>query len=179
MKKITQLTLSVSSALLIVGCSTTPTAKNYSEYMNQPNVKNGEVQNADNKALNKPAWNDLKISNATSVRRDLDGNYANNPNKGYLFVRANIVNEGTTPVQAKWRCKFYDSNNITLEDEQNDENAKSATGLGWHTMVAYPVTAKSHVNEANLVHCVAPTPLATEFRVEVHDTANDITTYNN
>lgn len=179
MRKLIKLSVVASSILLVVGCSTTPNAKNYAEYMNQPDVKNGDVQNVATKQLNKPAWNDLKISNASSVRRDLDGNYANDPNKGYLFVRANVVNEGKTPVQAKWRCKFYDSNNIALNDEENDQTATTETGLGWHTMVAYPVTAKSQVNEANLVRCIAPTPLATEFRVEVHDTANDITTYNN
>jgi hypothetical protein len=165
------------TGLILVGCSTAPTVNNYSTYMNQPTVKNGDSGTIENKQLNKPAWNELEVAGMHSYRQMPDGSYAYNPHDGLLYVRASVVNSGTTPVQAKWRCKFYDSNNIPLYDEQNDERATSAMGLGWHTMIAYPLKSKSQTDDANLIRCVAPEARATEYRIEAHDTANDITIY--
>lgn len=163
--------------ICIISCSSTPKASNYTKVMNQPEVQSSGVSDVGEKKLNKAAWNDLEIAHATATRRLKDGSYANSPQDGYLYVRASIVNEGDRPVQAKWRCKFYDSNNIVIGDDENDLPATSSKGLGWHTMLAYPVKSSSHTDEANLVHCIAPSKLATEFRVEVHDTANGVLVY--
>lgn len=178
MRKDLKLGILVASIAVLGACSSTPNADNYQKVMNQPVVQNDGV-NGDKaaKQLNKTAWNELKTANIVATRVDKAGNYAAGSAGGYLYVRANIVNEGEKPVQANWRCKFYDSNGIAIGDEQNNQRATEDLGLGWHTMLAYPVTAKSQTDEANLVRCIAPSKLATDFRVEVHDTSNDITVY--
>ncbi|MDD3265813.1 MAG: hypothetical protein PHC75_01365 [Burkholderiales bacterium] len=169
--------LSIVSLGAIVACSSAPTADNYSQTMNEPAVQNGAVNSKGDKKLNEKAWNNLEVANITSTHVSKDGSYAYNKTEGYLFIRANIVNEGDSPAQAKWRCKFYDSNGIAVGDDDNNKPATNETGIGWHTMLAYPVAASSHTHEENLIRCVAPSKLATEFRVEVHDTANDVTVY--
>lgn len=167
--------LGLVSLGLVVACSSTTTADNYTQTMNHPEVQNGAVGDKAEKKLNQKAWNNMEVANITSTRVSKDGKYAYNHAEGYLYIRANVVNEGDKPSQAKWRCKFYDSNGIVIGDDENHKPATTDTGLGWHTMLAYPVNASSHTDEENLIRCIAPSKLATEFRVEVHDTANDIT----
>ena len=167
----------LGSGLLLMGCSTAPTVNNYTTYMNEPVVKHGDDSPIADKLLNKPAWNEIKVAGMQSYRKLDDGSYADKPQDGILNVRATIVNSGKSPVQASWRCKFYDSNNVALEDDLNDERATTTAGLGWHTMVVYPLTSKSQTDEANLIRCVAPDAAATNYRIEVHDTANDVTVY--
>ncbi|MEN9945783.1 MAG: hypothetical protein RLZZ293_169 [Pseudomonadota bacterium] len=171
------LLLALISCLGISACSTTPNADNYTKKMNQPTVLNGAEADKEAKQLNKPAWNELKLANIVSYRINPEGNYAEDIKNGYLYIRANVINQGDNPSQAKWRCKFYDSNGVTIADSENSLPANSAMGLGWHNMLVYPIKNKSQTDDANLITCVAPNKLATDFRIEVHDTANDITIY--
>ena len=55
--------------------------------------------------------------------------------------------------------------------------ASSDTGLGWHTMVVYPLSSKSQTADANVINCKAIDNQAVESRIEFHDTSNDITIY--
>lgn len=179
MKKI----LILIGAMSIVACSSTiPNAGNYTTVMNQPNVKSGNQVDVSTTKLNQQAWRDLEVSHATSILVDKSGNMIPHgaTGEGYLFIRANIVNEGNTPTQANWRCKFYNSAGLVIGDDENDQVADkfNKTGLGWHSMVVYPVASSIHTDEANLIRCVAPSKLATQFKIEVHDRANDVTLYN-
>lgn len=171
--KITSLAL----AIPLVCCASKPTADNYAKYMNQPEVQNGDVSKISEKKLNQQAWNSVEITKMTSVRRFADGSYSSDPQQGLLYVRAVLVNEGDQPIQGHWRCKFYDSNNLPVNEDENNQIANSDTGLGWHTMVVFPVTAKSQRDDANVIRCIAPSKYATNYRIEFHDTANDITEY--
>ncbi|AUR52160.1 hypothetical protein [Aquella oligotrophica] len=165
------------SGIIATGCSTTPSADNYGKYMNQPEVQNGDEGKINEKKLNQQAWSEVEITKMTSVRRMADGSYSNNPHEGLMHVRAVLVNEGDRPIQGHWRCKFYDSNNLPLNEEENNRNASHDEGLGWHTMVVYPVKSKSQRDDANVIKCMAPSKLATNYRIEFHDTSNDITEY--
>lgn len=167
----------LTASLLTIGCSTTPSASNYGKYMNQPEIQNGDEAKIDEKKLNQKAWSEVEITKMTSVRRMADGSYATNPHEGLMHVRAVLVNEGDRPIQGHWRCKFYDSNNLPLNEEETNQNATSDEGLGWHTMVVYPVKSKSQRDDANVIKCVAPSKLASNYRIEFHDTSNDITEY--
>lgn len=172
------LPLAVAATLALAGCSSTPSASNYNSYMNSPTVKNGDVGQVDSQIANKAGWNAVQVTQMASVRKLPDGSYATNPAEGLLTVRAVLVNSGTSPVQGNWRCKFYDSNNMPLYEDLSNAVAKNDKGLGWHRMVVYPLSSKSQTDDANVVNCVAPDSLATNYRVEFHDTSNDITVYN-
>jgi hypothetical protein len=161
----------------IAGCSSKPTASNYNSYMNQPEVKHGNVGEIDSQIANKAAWNQVTVTQMASVRKLVDGTYTTNPNQGILTVRAVLVNKGDTPVQGNWRCKFYDSNNMPVYEDESNEVAKSDIGLGWHRMIVYPLSSKSQTDDANVVNCKAKDSTATNYRVEFHDTSNDITIY--
>lgn len=170
----------IPAVITLTACSTTPNADNYTKVMNQPVVSNGAQVEAQTTQLNKAAWRELKIAQAVSTRINKATGEpipSQTSGEGYLYVRASIVNEGDSPVQANWRCKFYNSSGIPFGDDENDLTATSKTGLGWHTMIAYPVKASSQTDDANIVRCIAPSKLATQFKIEVHDTSNDVTIY--
>lgn len=167
----------VATAALLASCSSTRTAGNYNSTMNTPDVKSGASDSIDSQVANKRAWNEVEVTQMTSVRRLADGNYATDSNSGVLTVRAVLVNSGDTPVQGNWRCRFFDSNNLPLYEDASNQVATSETGLGWHRMIVYPVKAKMQTDEANVVNCKAADNLATNYRVEFHDTSNDITVY--
>jgi hypothetical protein len=164
-------------ALALAGCTGTPSAGNYSEVMNTPDVKSGAKADAEDKIANKRAWNEIEVTQITAVKRSEDGHYATDPNKGVLNVRAVLVNSGDSPVQGNWRCRFFDSNGIPLYEDASNEVATSPQGLGWHRMIVYPVKSRMQTDEANEIRCKAADSFATEYRVEFHDTSNDITIY--
>jgi hypothetical protein len=178
------LALAVASTML-VGCATTPTADNYQSYVNDPNIQHGASGNIDSMMSNQAAWNNIKITQMTSVRRmpsqagqhHSDANYATGPSTGLLSVRAVLVNSGEKPAQGNWRCRFFDSNGMPLYEKQSNQTATTATGLGWHSMVVYPLTSKTQTADANVIHCQAGDSKATTYRIEFHDTQNDITVY--
>jgi hypothetical protein len=178
MKLKTFLTVSiVATAAVLAGCSSTRTADNYNSTMNAPDAKSGTSESMSSQLANKRAWNAIEVTQMTSVRRLADGNYAPDNNSGVLTVRAVLVNSGDTPTQGNWRCNFFDSNNLPLYEDASNEIATSATGLGWHRMIVYPVNSRSQTVDANVVNCKAADNLATNYRVEFHDTSNDITIY--
>lgn len=165
------------SSMLLASCASNPSADNYGQYMNNPNVAHGASGNIDSQLANKAAWNNVKATEITSVRRTPTGAYAANPNTGVLTVRAVLVNSGNAPAQGNWRCRFFDSNNLPLYEAQSNQMAKKADDLGWHTMVVYPLRSKSQTADANVIHCKALTANAVTSRIEFHDTSNDITVY--
>jgi hypothetical protein len=165
------------SALFLAACSTKPTVNNYNTYMNTPEVKSGSASSIDGQLANKPGWNAIKVTEMSLHRTLPDGSYATDATHGVLTVRANLINSGDTPVQGNWRCIFFDSNNLPLYETQSNQVTTEAQGLGWHLMVVYPLSAKSRTYDANVINCKAADPLATNYRVEFHDTANDITVY--
>jgi hypothetical protein len=167
----------VMTVAVLAGCSTTRTAGNYNSSMNAPDAKSGDSQSIDSQVANKSAWNTVEVTQMTSLRRLADGNYAPDANSGMLTVRAVLLNSGDTPTQGNWRCLFFDSNNLPLYEDASNQVATTATGLGWHRMIVYPVKAKMQTVDANVVHCQAADNLATNYRVEFHDTSNDITVY--
>jgi hypothetical protein len=177
MKRKIFLIATIATTVLLVGCSSTRTASNYNSSMNAPNVKSGASDSIDSQVANKSAWNQVEVTQMTSVRRLADGNYAPDANSGMLTVRAVLVNSGDTPIQGNWRCLFFDSNNLPLYEDASNQMASTATGLGWHRMIVYPVKAKMQTVDANVVNCQAENNLATNYRVEFHDTSNDITVY--
>lgn len=168
------------SVLVLAGCASQPTASNYNNYMNAPQVKQGASGDINDQIANKAGWNKVEVTQMTSVRRLENGDYSADPAGGFLTVRAVLVNSGNTPVQGNWRCLFFDSNNMPLYENASNQQAgnNNQHGLGWHRMVVYPLSSKSQTNDANVVNCKAPTSLATNYRVEFHDTGNDITVYN-
>lgn len=173
------------ASLLVAACATTPDADNYNQYMNDPNVQHGASGNVDSMMSNQAAWNNVTITKMTSVRRmptkpgehHSDSNYAAGPSTGLLTVRAVLVNSGNKPAQGNWRCRFFDSNGLPLYEKQSNQPAKTPMGLGWHSMVVYPVTSKTQTADANVINCQALDAKATTYRVEFHDTQNDITVY--
>lgn len=173
-----KLMLIVAAAGFLAACSSTPTASNYNNYMNNPTVKAGASDDMDNQIANKAAWNKVEVTQMVSLRRLADGSYSTDPSAGVLNVRAVLVNSGNAPVQGNWRCKFYDSNNMPLYEDASNQVASSAEGLGWHRMIVYPLVSKSQTADANVVNCKAADGLATNYQVEFHDTSNDITVYN-
>ncbi len=170
--------LSIACAsVLLASCASTPTANNYNTYMNNPTAQAGAAADVNGQISNQAAWNAVKVTQMTEVRRTKTGGYATNPSEGLLTVRAVLVNTGNAPIQGNWRCRFFDSNNLPLYETQSDQPAQTDKGLGWHTMVVYPLQSKSQTSDANVINCQATTPLATNYRVEFHDTSNDITVY--
>lgn len=167
----------VITAATLASCSSTRTASNYNSTMNTPDVKSGASDSIDGQMANKRAWNAVTVTQMTSTRRTADGNYASDANQGVLTVRAVLVNEGDTPIQGNWRCRFFDSNGLPLYEDASNQNATTADGLGWHRMVVYPVKANMQTDDANVVNCKAENNLATNYRVEFHDTSNDVTVY--
>lgn len=161
----------------LTACSSEPTAENYAEVMNTPTIKSGESSEIDANLANKNAWNEVTVTQMTAVRRLPDGHYAPDANMGVLTVRAVLVNEGDTPVQGNWRCRFFDSNGLPLYEDENNLVAKTPTGLGWHRMIVYPVKSRMQTDEANVIRCQAEDTLATDYRVEFHDTSNDVKVY--
>lgn len=172
-----KLSLIAAIVTVLAGCSSAPTASNYGNYMNDPQVAHGPSADMNAQIANKAAWNDVQVTQMTSVRRLPNGNYSVNPSEGLLTIRAVLINSGDQPVQGNWRCRFFDSNNIPLYEKASNATATKPTGLGWHQMVVYPVTSKTQTDDANVVHCVARDAMATNYRVEFHDTQNDITVY--
>ncbi len=163
--------------LVMTGCATTPNVSNYEQYMNEPQVQHGGAGSIDAQISNQKAWNAVKVAQMTSVRRLPDGNYSTNPSKGLLTVRAVLINSGQQPTQGNWRCRFFDSNNLPLYAQKSSQSATTPTGLGWHSMVVYPITSKTQTADANVIHCQALDSKAVNYRVEFHDTQNDITVY--
>jgi hypothetical protein len=145
--------------------------------MNQPTPQGGDVKDIKVATLNPGSMNSLKMVYARNFELLPDGNYALNRGDGTIFIRATVINEGTTAVQAKWRCKFYDGVGMTLGDVENKKVATDPTGLGWHVTVIYPVNSKSITDDENIISCVAPTKRAVEGRIELHDMTNDVTLY--
>ncbi len=172
-----KLSLVALATMTLVACTPKPTVNNYVTYMNAPPVKSGDVGSVNNQVLNKSAWNSVAITQMTSIRKLPDGSYTQDQTQGVLTVRAVLVNSAATPVQGNWRCKFYDSNNLPLDEDATNQMATTPDGLGWHTMVVFPVDLKSQTDQPNVINCKATTPLATNYRIEFHDTANDITIY--
>ncbi|MBX9704754.1 MAG: hypothetical protein K5Q00_00740 [Gammaproteobacteria bacterium] len=172
-----KLSLIALASLVMAGCTTTPTASNYSQYMNDPQVQGGGSGDASAQIVNKAAWNNVQATQMTSVRRMPDGSYSTDPSAGVLTVRAVILNSGTQPAQGNWRCRFFDSNNMPLYETKSNQQAKTPTGLGWHSMVVYPVASKSQTDDANVINCQAADSKAVNYRIEFHDTENDITVY--
>ena len=169
--------LALVAAVALAACSSKPTANNYNSYMNTPEVKSGASGSIDSQIANKAAWNKVEVTQL-SLRRTLpDGSYSSDSTQGVLTVRATLVNSGDTPVQGNWRCHFFDSNGISLYEAENKQVASDDVGLGWHRMILYPLQSKTQTYDANVINCKAIDSLATEYRVEFHDTANDITIY--
>ena len=177
MKRKIFLIATIITTAMLAGCSSTRTASNYNSSMNTPDVKSGAADSIDSQVANKRAWNAVEVTQMTSVRRTTDGNYASDANSGVLTVRAVLVNSGDSPVQGNWRCRFFDSNNLPLYEDASNQVATSATGLGWHRMIVYPVKSNMQTDDANVINCKASDNLATNYRVEFHDTSNDITVY--
>ena len=167
----------VAISVLLAACSSRVTPSNYNESMNAPDVKSGATDSIDSQVANKRGWNKVEVTQMTSVRRLADGNYATGSTQGMLTVRAVIVNAGDSPVQGNWRCMFYDSNNLPLYEEASNQVATTSTGLGWHRMIVYPVASGTQTADANVINCKADDSLATNYRVEFHDTGNDVTVY--
>ena len=166
-----------SASLILVGCTSTPSASNYGQYMNDPAVQHGASGDISSQLANKAAWDNVKIAQMTSVRKLPNGHYATNPSAGVLAIRAVLVNSGDKPVQGNWRCRFYDSNNMPLYEKASNQVASGPNALGWHQMVLYPVTSKTQTADANVIHCQAANSLAVKSHIEFHDTSNDITVY--
>lgn len=166
------------ATVALAGCASKPTANNYNSYMNAPTVKSGATDSIDSQIANKAAWNKVEVTQMTSVRKQ-DGNYATDADSGVLVVRAVLVNSGDTPVQGNWRCRFFDSNGLPLYEKASNQLADpdEPMGLGWHRMIVYPLSSKSQTDDANVVNCKARDKFATNYRVEFHDTSNDITVY--
>jgi hypothetical protein len=169
--------IALVTTLILAGCTTKPTVNNYNTYMNSPEVKSGSSGAIDAQIANKAAWNDIKITEMSLHRTLKEGSYSTDSTQGVLTVRANLVNSGNTPVQGNWRCNFFDSNNLPLYADSNNQVALNEQSLGWHRMIVYPLSSKSQIYDANVIHCKADDSLATNYRVEFHDTANDITVY--
>lgn len=175
--KISLVLATVITVAVLASCSSTRTASNYNQSMNAPDAKSGDTGSIDQQMANKSAWNQVEVTQMTQTRRLPDGNYAPDANSGVLTVRAVLVNSGNTPIQGNWRCLFFDSNNLPLYEDPSNQMATTATGLGWHRMIVYPVKAKMQTVDANVVNCQAADNLATNYRVEFHDTSNDVTVY--
>jgi hypothetical protein len=175
--KLTLTTLCVASVVL-AGCIPNPTASNYNDYMNTPQAKAGTTATIDGQLANKAAWNKIEVTQMSLLRTLPDGSYAQDNTQGMLTVRATLVNSGDTPVQGNWRCKFYDSNNLPLYESESNKIATDPNGIGWHqNMIVYPLKSKSQTDDANVINCKAQDSRATNYRVEFHDTANDVTIY--
>jgi hypothetical protein len=174
--KLTPIAVLVAS-LSLVACSSKPTANNYNDYMNAPTLKSGATGSVDSQIVNKPGWNKIEATQISLVRTFPDGSYATDPSQGVLTVRATLVNTGNSPVQGNWRCNFFDSNHMKLYEAESNQVATTDTGLGWHRMIVYPLQSKNQTYDANVINCKASDSLATNYRVEFHDTANDITVY--
>lgn len=169
--------LTLCSSLFLASCASTPNADNYGQYMNDPQAAHGASGDIDSQLANKAAWNNIKATEMTSVRRLANGNYSTSPSQGMLTIRAVLVNSGNKPAQGNWRCRFFDSNNLPLYEKQSNQPATTSDGLGWHEMVVYPIALKSQTADANVIHCKAIDSKAVTSRVEFHDTSNDITVY--
>lgn len=165
------------TSVVLAGCASTPTASNYTQYMNDPQVQGGGSGDSSAQIVNKAAWNDVQATEMTSVRRMPNGDYATDPSSGLLNVRAVLLNTGTQPAQGNWRCRFFDSNNMPLYEAKSNQTATTPTGLGWHQMVVYPAASKSQTDDANVINCRAADSKAVNYRIEFHDTQNDITVY--
>lgn len=170
--------ISLLVAALVVGCSTTTTAANYHEQMNQPTVQAGMTKDKDEAKLNPRSWKEIEITqNSSDQWVDEDGDTVLDHKQGYLFMRASVVNENTRPIEVKWRCKFYNSTNHPIAEEEYNKTATTTTGLGWHREIIYPVTASHHTDDANVLKCVSPSKRAVTGKFEVHDLADDIVVY--
>lgn len=176
--KYTKTLLCCAASLSLLACSSTTNAGNYVQTMNQPAAQGGEIKDASTVTLNAKAMNSLKLVVPRQFELNPDGSYTiTSRGTGTLFVRATVINEGTRTVQAKWRCKFYDANAMPIGDVENQQVATNPTGLGWHSMVVYPVNSKGVTDDENYISCSAPTKRAVEFRIELHDMTNDVTLY--
>jgi hypothetical protein len=169
--------LALVPTLFLAACSSTPTVDNYHKQMNTPQLKSGSAGAVDDQVVNKAGWNKIAVTQMSSHRTLEDGHYSTDPSQGVLTVRASLVNDGTTPVQGNWRCKFYDSNNMPLYETASNQVATDSDSLGWHRMIVHPLKSKSQTHESNVVYCKALDPYAVNYRIEFHDTANDITVY--
>ncbi|MDQ5920683.1 MAG: hypothetical protein QG673_739 [Pseudomonadota bacterium] len=178
-KKIALVTLALGA---LVGCSSTINSDNYTQKMNQPQIQGGDQVKAEDLKLNPNGWNQLDVTkNAHKVMMDSNGDYqiATDPKtNGYWMINANIINNSKKATQVKWRCKFYDGIGRTIGGNDNNQLATAENGLGWHTMVIYPVNSKMMTDDANSIMCVSPTNKAIDGKLEVHDMANDVTVYN-
>lgn len=162
----------------IIGCSSI-NSDNYVQKTNQPQIQGGDTADRAAIKLNPTAWNNLDVTkNTADVRVTKDGERVVGNETSYLLLRANVVNNGDQAAEVKWRCKFYLANNIPLGDSENNKVATDETGLGWHTMIVYPVKSKAMVDDANVIMCVSPYTKATSGKIEVHDMSNDVTIYN-
>jgi hypothetical protein len=167
-------------AVALAGCSSNkPTADNYNKYMNVPELKAGSTGSIDEQIANKPAWNDVKVANLVLRRTLEDGSYSPDNKQGILTVTANLINEGKKPVQGYWRCHFVDANGLFLydADKSNDQIAVQVDGLGWHSMLLYPALSKTQTYRNYEINCKAIDSFATDYRLEFHDTSNNITVY--